>query len=248
MDTWSAEGLTTMLAPIIWTIRVSSLLLTVASHACHIVVEGDMKNISCFTIKYQEAGGVLSLPWPTLHYCPPGLELGQVLLHGSSIPAWAWYNLFSFQKWFGGCSFYRLTPELQPFPIVHTYYSFAKQMEIFPHWRHTGKNFLPGRKGNFSCPFSAPFCNAGTKPTSCVLLSFLCMRDLFFFFCTVPEEKDFSVLTSCSLLHTFECSLLKASYLYTGTKYIPLTPCGITLHADCWALERWIECMTESFL
>lgn len=126
--------------------------------------------------------------------------------------------------------------ESQPFPIVHTYYSFAK-CQFFLHGRYKDINLLTERKKNFSCSlvlFVLLFCNAGTKPTNCVLLSFLCMCDFFFFlFCTVPKEKGFSVLTSCSLLHTFECSLLKASYLYTGTKYIPLTPGGITLHADC---------------
>ena len=78
--------------------RASSLPLTVVSPACHIVVRYDMNNISCFTSKHQEAGRVLSLSWPTLQYSPPGLELGQVLLHGSSIPAWARCNLFRFQK------------------------------------------------------------------------------------------------------------------------------------------------------
>lgn len=111
------------------------------------------------------------------------------------------------------------------------------------------KIFSQGERGTFLVLFLPLFVMlAPSQLAAFYFLSSVCVIFFFFFFCTVPEEKDFSVLTSCSLLHTFECSLLKASYLYTGTKYIPLTPCGITLHADCWALERWIECMTESFL
>jgi len=62
METWGADGLTAMLAPLIWTTRVSSLSLTVVSPTCHMVVECDMNSISCFISKHQEAGGVLSFP------------------------------------------------------------------------------------------------------------------------------------------------------------------------------------------
>lgn len=124
----------------------------------------------------------------------------------------------------------------QPCPIVHTFYSFAKKMAIFLHWRDKTKNSVPETKVNFSNFFLPLFVMlAPSQFTVFYFLSSVCVNFYinFFFFCTAPEEKDFSALTSCPLLRTFECSLLKASYLYTGTKHIPLTPCGITPHADC---------------
>lgn len=80
-DTWGAEG------PCLYPssgLQVSSLLLTVASPAFCVVVECDMNNISCFTSKCQQAGGILSLPWPTL--CSTVLQAWSWVRSSSIIP------------------------------------------------------------------------------------------------------------------------------------------------------------------
>jgi len=137
---------------------------------------------------------------PTQQHCPPVLLQGQILSR-SCIPAWAHCNSFSFQKWFAEHSFYRLTLGSQPFPIVHTHHSFAKQTAIFLHWRDKGKNLLPERKGNFSHPFYCPFVMLALSQLA-VFFTFF-PTDLWtlwgFFFHTAPEKKDHLVLTSCSL-------------------------------------------------
>lgn len=84
MDTWGAEGLTTMLAPLIWTTRVSSLPLTVGSPACHIVVKHDMNN---YLLLHKQAPRSWRSPLPPLTHTAVLSSSGQVLLHGSSIPA-----------------------------------------------------------------------------------------------------------------------------------------------------------------
>lgn len=127
----------------------------------------------------------------------------------------------------------------QPCPIVHIFYSFAKKMAIFLHWRDKSKNLLPETKVNFFCPFfSSPFCNAGTKPIHCVLLSFLCMCEFlynFFFFLYSSRGKGFLSLNILSAPAYFWMFFIK-SQLFIHRNKVHSTN-SLRHNSTCWLLS-----------
>lgn len=97
-------------------------------------------------------------------------------------PSMSMVQLIQLSKWFAGHSFYCLTPESQPFPIVHTYCSFGKQTAVFLCWRDKGKIWSQRERGTFLVLFLPLFVVlAPSQLTVFYFLSSVCVNFLFFF-------------------------------------------------------------------
>lgn len=187
-----------------------------------------------FTSKHQGAGRVLSLPallssWPG---APSGSSEWD--LH----PRISVVQLIYLSKRICRAQFLPFDPRAtQPCPIVHTFYSFAKKMAIFLHWRDKTKNSLPETKVNFFNFFLPLFVMlAPSQFTVFYFLSSVCVNFyIIFLFLHSSGGKGFLSLNILPASAYFWMLFIKSQLFIHRNKAHSTNP--LWHNSTCWLLS-----------